>query len=390
MRALAVSVVLVAALAATGALMDGAAAASQRAAKAALQDAASPSWSPDGKQIVFTYVRYAPTSCCGLQPSRYRIVRTASKPGGAVRTVLPPSVLRYDSPLWIGGGRLLFGFDGRLTSVSVRGGKAKRVAFPDCHALSRCYESNVILSPNGKIAAVTTCDCGDPHPSPGIGLVKLNRARPVLLTTPLTAQEQDASIFDKILAFSPGGEQLVFSRAPWDEWDGPGTSVLMAMRLSGGDPVPLTQSGIPGASLVPSDAQQAQWSPDGRWVAFVRNQSLEVVPTTGGAAPRVLASDFGPCAFPGDGFSWSPTSKAIAYDGCPNQGNPQLMTVRPNGTHPTDPLRGRRLTLVTVYERGPQWSPDGSRLLFTAHRIGHRTVHVWTIRASGRDLTRLG
>ena len=64
----------------------------------------------------------------------------------------------------------------------------------------------------------------------------------------------------------------------------------MAAPIGGGKPVPLAQSGIPGAGLVPNDAPQVQWSPDGRWVAFVENQSLEVVRTAGGSAPRVLAT----------------------------------------------------------------------------------------------------
>src|SRR4051794_13989446 len=56
-----------------------AAAAPREADKAVSQDAAFPSWSPDGKQIAFVYVRY---------PSRYRIVRTSTRPGGGtVHTV---------------------------------------------------------------------------------------------------------------------------------------------------------------------------------------------------------------------------------------------------------------------------------------------------------------
>ena len=35
-------------------------------------------------------------------------------------------------------------------------------------------------------------------------------------------------------------------------------------------------------------------------------------------------------------------------------------------------------------------SPDGSRLLFVAHRISHRPTHVWTIGPDGRDLTLIG
>ena len=214
------------------------------------------------------------------------------------------------------------------------------------------------------------------------------------IPTPLTAEE-NGSINDEILAFSPNGKQLVFSRAPWDPLSGDtAPPVLLAIRLSGGDPVPLAQSGIPGASLVPSDAQQMQWSPDSRWVAFVENQSLEVVPTTGGSAPRVLASCLDPNApytFFG-GFSWSPTSKSIAYDCVDGEyGGGQIFTVRPDGTHRTNLLKGRIWAFIGGYkgERVPQWSPDGSRLLVLASQDG-ATSYVFTVRPNGHGLTPLG
>jgi hypothetical protein len=59
---------------------------------------------------------------------------------------------------------------------------------------------------------VTTCDCGDPHFTPGIGLVRLNTASPTFLTTPLAAEEQEGPVVDTFLAFSPDSEQLIFSR----------------------------------------------------------------------------------------------------------------------------------------------------------------------------------
>jgi hypothetical protein len=83
----------------------------------------------------------------------------------------------------------------------------------------------------------------------------------------------------------------------------------------------------------------------------------------------------------------------------PGNGSSQISTVRPDGTHLTDLLQDRPLVYVifggggpgiTEAGSGPQWSPNGSRLLILAHRIGHRTIHVWTIRPNGQDLTRLG
>jgi dipeptidyl aminopeptidase/acylaminoacyl peptidase len=389
MPAVVVLIVVCAALAA-GAGSVGSAAASHRAAAGFGSNAISPSWSPDGRQILFGYA-------AGKQS---RIVRTSSRPGGAIRAVHTGFYPQF----WAPGGRIVFGLSD-WHSVGVQGGKAKPIGFnlPPCgggqcwpdSCLSCSPDTFTILTPNREYAAVTT-DSGEGNPPPpeSIALLKLKPGHaPVEIRTALTAEEQSGAVSDSILSFSPHGRQLIFSGG-----GGTGPAGLLAIRLSGGAPVPLAQSGLPGASLVPSDARGVQWSPDGRWVAFVENQSLEVVPTTGASAPRVLP----PCSAPGDsflrGFSWSPTSNLIAYDCTSNLilDGAELMTVRPDGTHLRNPLKGRQLHYVNSYYGLPepaQWSPDGSRLLLLAtYGTAYQTasVGVWTIRPNGHNLTRLG
>jgi Tol biopolymer transport system component len=334
-----------------------------------------PSWSPDGRQIFFR--------------SGDRIVRTSSRPGGAIRTIFADPY--HDGPneplLWAHGGRILFSDVGPDTwySVGLDGRKRKRIRFPSF------YPQWFVVSPNREYVAVSLSDTG-----PGwIALLRLNPGRnPVVISTALTTEEQSSPISDEPVAFSPHGRQLVF----WRD-GGTGPAGLWAIRLSGGDPVPLAQSGIPGASLVPSDAQYVQWSPNGRWVAFGENETLDVVPTTGASPPRALPL----CPAPDflSGLSWSPTSNLIAYNCTDNLklDGAELVTVRPDGTHLTNLLNARPLTYVNWSESGPepaQWSPDGSRLLFLAHAgaaaagVSHRTVHVWTIRPNGHGLIRLG
>jgi Tol biopolymer transport system component len=294
---------------------------------------------------------------------------------------------------WAAGGRILALPNIGLKSVAVRTGTSRRIIFPTCGPRA-CDTGGFILSPDREYAAAAiTADAADPHFSWGIGLVRLKPGRdPKVLPTP----EESGPIFDSVLGFSPDGRQLVFRRTSWDGWNA-GPPTLLAVPLDGGDPVPLTQSGIPGASLVPSGVQQVQWSPDGRWIAFVEGQTLEVVPTAGTSAPRILATNFQSVyQYPVFDFSWSPTSKLIAYACCSDQPVEQLMTVRPDGTQLTNLLKDRPLAysgLAAGFVNGggtPQWSPDGSRLLFTAHRISHRLFHVWTIKANGHDLIKVG
>ena len=329
------------------------------------------------------------------------MVRTPSTPGGAVRTIRIGKFVNGTALFWA-RGRIVFD-DGAPHIVGLHGGKPKRLVFPPC-VRGDCGLYSPIVTPNREYVAFQTQGSTPSSSNGGIALLRLKPGRsPVVVSSPLYAEE-GSGVSDWILGFSPNGKQLVFSRSPFVPPDSglpapTGPTVLMAVRLNGGDSVSLVQSGIPGASLVPSDVSQAQWSPDGRWVAFVRGpfgrtQSVEVVATTGASAPHVA----GTCPDPRDflsGFSWSPTSELIAFY-CVNRrsglGGGELMTMRPDGTQLTNPLSDDRLTAFSYYqgEPQPQWSPNGSRLLILAQRLGHQTIHVWTIRPNGHDLVRLG
>jgi WD40-like Beta Propeller Repeat len=417
-RAALVLLVAAAALAGGESFLPGAAAGAHRSAAHAWEDAASPTWSPDGKQIVFAYYRY-PNEDHYLagSPSRFRIVRTSSKPGGAIHTV-HAGTDSDDAPVWnpmgwTAGGRILFSkndflpnssavTESALFSVGVHGGAASELPFSICAAdegqvcqwcayLSDfgpppdCDAASFILSPDREVAAVNLTGFGD-NPIEGIGLAAVGSRAPALLATPLLTYN------DVALAFSPDGKQLVFSHQPNNGVPGPST--VMAIPLNGGGPVPLAQSGIPGAALVPNDVRQLTWSPNGRWLAYIEygSRNLEVVPTAGTSPPRTLATGIASRDFGVDNdFSWSPNSKLIAYNCCSEQPR-QLVTVRPDGRNRADVLKHHPVTYSTLFatDGGPQWSPDSSRLVFLAHATGHRPIHVWTIRASGHRLTRIG
>jgi Tol biopolymer transport system component len=167
----------------------------------------------------------------------------------------------------------------------------------------------------------------------------------------------------------------------------------MAVPARGGAPVPLSKTGLIGGSYLPSGANNVQWSPDGRWIAFLDARKLEVVSTTGGR-PRVLIPLFPTSAF--DSFSWSPTSKRLAYIAKVGK----ELAYGSDARLATVDLQGRRRLLWSnssslhyisddSWDR-PQWSPDGSKLVFMARSgPGYPPGEVWIVGANGHELKRI-
>jgi Tol biopolymer transport system component len=310
---------------------------------------ANPSWSPDGSRIAFADL--------GGRRGRLEVMRTSD---GRTAHNLYSSDTCCGPVAWAASGQVVFVDDFRLMSVTAVGGKPSEL-FRD--------SSWFILSPNRETVAFDDgCGCG--HAPDAIGFGGARGGSPRLIAKPKNAS-------DEIDGFSPDGTALVFTRYPFTDEPDRNRPTLMVEELAGGSPVPLGRSGLIGAARLPRAADHAQWSPDGRWIAFVIAQKLAIV-STSAAPPRVVVPSFGG----GQSFSWSASSKQLAYV-APNTrfGNLRLAAVDPHGN---------RTTLWTgppYYQSSdsrirPQWSPDGRKLVFAGGGI-------WVVDATGHGLKRL-
>jgi len=139
-----------------------------------------------------------------------------------------------------------------------------------------------------------------------------------------------------------------------------GARQLFTMPLRGGAPTQLTASSKP--------VGDPQWSPDGRRLAFVRDDELWVVEADGSRSTRVAAK-------PGGAKTgrWSPDGRRLAFLSR-RRGWSQIWLIDapvPRRGRPANSPKPPEATVLTepgIDVDDFQWSPDGSRLAVMARR----------------------
>jgi dipeptidyl aminopeptidase/acylaminoacyl peptidase len=139
--------------------------------------------------------------------------------------------------------------------------------------------------------------------------------------------------------------------------------VLLLTAALSGQKVPLTHEAMWLMKRVGAPVP----SPDGKWVVFPvtepaydpkdQSSDLWIVPATGGS-PRKLTFTRGAESDP----AWSPDSSKLAFSATRDgDSSSQIYLLDLAGGE------AQRLTSVPGGAAGPKWSPDGSRILFTAN-----------------------
>ena len=178
--------------------------------------------------------------------------------------------------------------------------------------------------------------------------------------------------FQRNPSLSPDGSQVTFS------WNGPNEDNYdIYMKLVGpGEPVRLTTD--------PAQDERPAWSPDGRFIAFLRRfgeyeTSLFVIPALGGAE-RKLADVHAlfRIGVPMADLAWSPDGKWLAFGGQPAESEPPgIWLVSVEDGH------RRRLTTPPRGWPGdyaPAFAPDGHALAFVRVKsLAARDVYVLSL-----------
>ena len=120
----------------------------------------------------------------------------------------------------------------------------------------------------------------------------------------------------------------------------------------------------------------AQYSPDGKRIAFESNRSgvqgIWVSDADGSNAVELFSRAGTICGTP----RWSPDGQRIAFD-FNAEGNFDIYVIRASGGKPI------RLTTDSVDDDSPSWSRDGNWVYFTSKRTGR--PEVWKVSAEGGE-----
>ncbi len=305
-------------------------------------DDGSPSWSPDGRRIVFHSDRDGDFDIFTMSAD------------GTAQTPVIDTPDDETSPVWSRDGRTLLFVRGGDLFRSDDGGSA-----PVAVTATAALESEPHLIP-----AAGPRRTDQLLVSVGAG----NRSLQLVSSTDGTRRQLTQSLFDDALTadWSPDGSQVVFSADRGGNYD------LYVINADG--------SGLRRLTDHPARDLHPAWSPDGRTIAFESNRNgnwdIFFVPAEGGNA-LPFTSDPGNEGNP----DWSPDGSRLVFS-ADIAGHFDLYIAAADGRSAR-----RRLTDDPAADVYPDWSPTEDLIVFRSDRAGDNELYLITGDGRTRRLT---
>jgi Tol biopolymer transport system component len=316
-----------------------------------------PAFSPNGRQIAFAWN--------GEGPDNFDIYIKSIDSDVPLRLTGHPGEDR--NPVWSPDGQRIafvrrFQGEDAVFIAPILGGPERKV-----HDLTRPLVlcplgvSCLSWSPDGDSLAIV--DKTAPEDPQSVFVLSLNTLQLRRLTYPSAGQPWG----DVCPSFSPDGTKLAFVR-----WNTTGSDVFVT-SVNGGEPERVT-----------SDMRMifsVDWTPDGRELVFSSdgsgNPGIWMVPVSEGR-PRLLVT-----TTEGSFLSVARKAKRLAYAKVGIRADWNIWrTDLKNPAHPST-----RLIASTQQDMSPEFSPDGSRIVFNSTRSG--SYEIWMCDRDGRNQVQL-
>lgn len=311
-----------------------------------------PVWGADNRTVYFTSER-----------SGLATIWKQSREGGAPAQVVdtPPDAVRYLS-LGRGGKTLAFECDNRICTAEVGSSAGGLKPVPilcrtDERGARTSYAnfsgnnvSEFSLSPDGKRLAFVVR--GD------LFTITIDKGGEAKRLTDNPTRDQD-------VVWSPDGKTLVYSS------NREGGYRLYAVDVASGATTQLTKgSGIDTDPL---------FSPDGKWIAFRRGPQTALYLIRPDGSGEQLAAK-GPKIYQ---FRWSPDNRWLGFTRQDDIRTNDVWVVKlGEGEEAIKPEEPVNVTDHPGSNEGPNWFPDGSKLVFRSNRYRNRDIE--TINDRGR------
>ncbi|HSL76621.1 MAG TPA: hypothetical protein VK867_06735, partial [Candidatus Limnocylindrales bacterium] len=265
-------------------------------------------------------------------------ITTVGVTTGTLRLPAPPPV---NGPIVF--GRFDASVDDTVLHIARPDGSGLRVLLPGAN---ECPQ----FSPDGRQLSI------------GFGTVNIDGTERRVFSNPLSDGNLGCS------TWSPDGTRLAVEG--YNDADASFNGIFLANAADGSEVTRLTTNGV-GYNDIPGD-----FSPDGQQLAYLHYTSantatLWIADIATGSTRRVVttAVDFGP--------TWSPDGQWILVDA-----GDHFLVVRPDGTDGYD----LRPPASVGWVGDPQYSPDGTRILFHMAVKGSDKNDIYTMKVDGTDL----
>ena len=197
------------------------------------------------------------------------------------------------------------------------------------------------------------------------------------------ASPPDRSNLTQIMLMKTNGDDVRdVCKGQMPSWSGKGSRFVCCRYEQGASIWIMNTNGTPHKRI--DDGWAAQWSPDGKTIAYTNDNSIRLYDVASGKITTVLAKGAHHYQYIYWNMSWSPDSRQLAFKG-KTETHQEIGILSITG--PTE-VRRRFSTNESMGE-DLAWSPNGKRLLFNMYSPTHRRELIFQLDVAGAASPRL-